>query len=274
MISGFDFSSIAKWSCSNNYQIRFKSSEISEGDKIYLDLVDLQRFIETLETYPPANKFVLISYNTGLTFKQEHLDQLKPYITRVYATNLEFIDPYVLPIPLGFIDSSSITHTFYEEVYRRPHIKDMLIYVNFSINVNKIKRTRCLLAFMDKPWVSNKYNISRGQYYIDLSKSRYAVSPEGISLDSHRIYESIYLDTIPIVKTSNFDYFYKNLPIVIINDWGEVTEQFLLENYNRFKQRLIDWKLAYPNWTDAKFWIGDLQDVKEIKLLHVKLRFE
>jgi hypothetical protein len=256
MISGFEFSNISKWSCCNQYPIRFKSSAISEDDLIYLDLVDLQRFIETLETYPPTNKFVLISYNTNLTFKQEHFDKLKSYVSRIYATNLEFIDdPYVLPIPLGFIDSSSITHAWYKEVYDQRYAKEMLLYVNFSINVNKIKRTRCMLAFMDKPWVSNKYNMSRGQYYIDISKSKYAISPEGLSLDSHRIYECIYLDTIPIVKTSQFDFFYKNLPIVIVNDWNEVTEQFLLDNYIEHITRLKEWKIANPNWTDAKSWI-------------------
>lgn len=255
MISGFEFSNISKWSCSNKYPIRFKSTAISDGDIIYLDLADFQRFIETIETYPPANKFVLISYNMYLAFKMEHLDKLRPYISKIYATNLEFADPDVLPIPLGFIDNSSITHAFYKEVYDQRYAKDTLLYVNFSINANKIKRTRCMIAFMDKPWVSNKYNMSRGQYYIDISKSKYVISPEGVSLDSHRIYECIYLDTIPIVKTSKFDYFYKNLPIVIVQDWNEVTEQFLLDNYNEHIARLKEWKIANPNWTDAKSWI-------------------
>jgi hypothetical protein len=256
MISGFEFSNISKWSCCNKYPIRFKSSAISEDDLIYLDLEDLQRFIETLQTYPPANKFVLISYNTNLTFKLEHSDKLKPYVSRIYATNLDFIDdPYVLPIPLGFIDSSKITHAWYKEVYEKRYAKDMLLYLNFSINVNKIKRTRCMVAFRDKPWVSNKYNISRGQYYIDISKSKYAISPEGVSLDSHRIYECMYLDTVPIVKTSKFDYFYENLPIVIVQDWNDVTEQFLLDNYNKCMTRLKEWKAENPTWTDAKYWI-------------------
>jgi hypothetical protein len=255
MISGFEFSNISKWSCSSKYPTRFKSTAILEGDLIYLDLTDFQRFIETLETFPPANKFNLISYNVNLTFKQEHLDKLRPYISKIYATNLEFSDPDVLPIPVGFIDSSSITHAWYKEVYDQRYVKDMLVYLNFSINANKLKRTRCMLAFTDKPWVFNNYNTSRGQYYIDISKSKYAIAPEGVSLDSHRIYECIYLDTIPIVRTSKYDYFYDNLPVVIVNEWNDVTEQFLIDNYNKFMTRLLDWKSVNPDWTDAKYWI-------------------
>ncbi|CAF1326393.1 unnamed protein product [Adineta steineri] len=53
------------------------------------------------------------------------------------------------------------------------------------------------------------------------------LSPRGGGLDCHRTWEALYLDIIPIVWHSTLDSLYTNLPIIIINDWSEVNEEFL-----------------------------------------------
>ncbi|CAF1024722.1 unnamed protein product [Adineta steineri] len=53
------------------------------------------------------------------------------------------------------------------------------------------------------------------------------VSPRGTGIDCHRTWEALYLDIIPIVWHSTLDPLYTNLPIIIINDWSEVNEEFL-----------------------------------------------
>ena len=70
------------------------------------------------------------------------------------------------------------------------------------------------------------------------------LSPRGNGIDCHRTWEALYLDIIPIVWHSTLDSLYENLPIIIINDWSEVNEQFLrnklLEiSLNKIKQPSI-----------------------------------
>ena len=81
------------------------------------------------------------------------------------------------------------------------------------------------------------------------------LSPEGTGIDCHRIYESIYLGAIPILKTSELDYFYCNLPVVIVKNWNEITHEFLETNYFDFKTKLDQWVKENPTWTDANFWV-------------------
>ena len=45
------------------------------------------------------------------------------------------------------------------------------------------------------------------------------LSPEVTGIDCHRIYESIYLGSIPILKTSELDYFYEKLPVLIVKNF-------------------------------------------------------
>jgi hypothetical protein len=53
------------------------------------------------------------------------------------------------------------------------------------------------------------------------------LSPRGNGIDCHRTWEALYLDAIPIVWHSTLDSLYTNLPVIIINDWSEVNEEFL-----------------------------------------------
>jgi len=60
-------------------------------------------------------------------------------------------------------------------------------------------------------------------------KTRYAfvVSPHGNGLDCHRTWESLVLGNIVIVKRSSLDPLYQGLPVVIVDDWREITAQNL-----------------------------------------------
>ncbi len=144
-----------------------------------------------------------------------------------------------------------------KEVNAKQNSKDILIYMNFNIRTNMQKRTQCYNTFVSKPWITIRANLPEKQFYSDLSKSKYVLSPEGTGIDCHRIYESMFLDTIPILKTSQLDHFYKKLPVLIVQDWNEVTEQFLFDNYSKRLKQLIDWKAENPTWTEATFWVND-----------------
>jgi hypothetical protein len=60
-------------------------------------------------------------------------------------------------------------------------------------------------------------------------KTRYAfvVSPHGNGLDCHRTWESLVLGNIVIVKRSSIDALYHGLPVVIVDDWREISARSL-----------------------------------------------
>jgi hypothetical protein len=70
------------------------------------------------------------------------------------------------------------------------------------------------------------------------TKSRYAfsVSPHGRGLDCHRTWEDLLLGCIVIVKTSVLDPMYEGLPVVIVNQWSEITA----DNLNRWQLQFSD----------------------------------
>ena len=55
-------------------------------------------------------------------------------------------------------------------------------------------------------------------------KYKWIISPHGNGLDCHRTYEAIALGCIPIVKTSTLDILYKDMPIIIVDNWSQILQ--------------------------------------------------
>jgi hypothetical protein len=66
------------------------------------------------------------------------------------------------------------------------------------------------------------------------------VSPHGNGLDCHRTWESLALGNIVIVKRSPLDPLYEGLPVVIVDDWREITAERLDEWHRRYGETFAD----------------------------------
>jgi hypothetical protein len=63
-----------------------------------------------------------------------------------------------------------------------------------------------------------------------MTKYKYVISPMGQGMDCHRTWEAIILGCIPIVKTSPLDTLFNGLPILIVKNWSDITQD-LLDSY-------------------------------------------
>ena len=80
----------------------------------------------------------------------------------------------------------------------------------------------------------------------------FSISPHGNGLDCHRTWEDLLLGCIVIVKTSSLDPLYEGLPVVIVQDWSELTEEnfdYWIEKYrDAFDNPAYREKLSYLYW--------------------------
>lgn len=77
---------------------------------------------------------------------------------------------------------------------------------------------------------------------------RFMVSPHGVGLDCYRTWEALYLGMIPIVKTSNLDSMYEDLPVLIVKDWTEVTPELLERTWQAFQHKEFDFRRLYMGY--------------------------
>lgn len=79
----------------------------------------------------------------------------------------------------------------------------------------------------------------------------FVVSPHGNGLDCHRTWEALCLGCIPIVKTSPLDKLYEELPVLIVKDWNDLTQELLENTINEFKNKSFNYeKLTLKYWMD------------------------
>jgi len=75
-----------------------------------------------------------------------------------------------------------------------------------------------------------------------LSEYKFCICPEGNGVDTHRLWEALYLKTVPIVIKSNFTNILKNsnIPLVIVDSWDNLNiEELNYEEFNFDSQDLL-----------------------------------
>lgn len=93
--------------------------------------------------------------------------------------------------------------------------------------------------------------VSRVESWRTQSEYAFVLSPHGGGLDCHRTWEALCLGCIVIVKTSPLDPLYSGLPILIVSDWSDISEDLLEETITRFKNRVFNHdKLTLSYWVN------------------------
>lgn len=66
------------------------------------------------------------------------------------------------------------------------------------------------------------------------------------------------MGTIPIVQHSYLDYLYDGLPVLLIDSWQEVTEEFLHQKYAEMTGKKYNPEKLY-----MEYWIKYIQETRE-----------
>lgn len=92
--------------------------------------------------------------------------------------------------------------------------------------------------------------IPRIQSWTNMVQYKYVISPHGNGLDCHRTWEAIALGCIPIVKTSALDPMFKGLPVMIVKDWKDITQEMLdtfVPEYTEIAKIELSWWIGMFN---------------------------
>jgi hypothetical protein len=185
------------------------------------------------------NKFVLITHNSDGEIRAE-TEILKilnyPNLDKWYAQNICFENPKLHFLPIGIANSQwphgNINMYNNEIILHNSLNKSKIIYFNFNIDTNRSKRTTCFNSLKNKLlWLDN---ISPSENIVRLSQYNFCICPEGNGFDTHRLWEALYVKTVPIVIQSEFTKILQknNVPLVILNTWDDLNVSNL--NYNDY----------------------------------------
>ena len=147
--------------------------------------------------------------------------------------------------------------------------RDLKCYINFNFESNYIRsrfgydRYEAIIKIPKNLTFSEKNEVSRTISWNTQVKYAFVVSPFGNGFDCHRTWEALVLGCIPIVKTSGLDSLYDNLPVLIVQDWTDITEKLLMNVITDFKKKHENNKFNYDKLT-LNYWMYKINSYKVI----------
>ena len=233
---------------------------VKKGDVIFVKTDFIHRFF--YQYHPQIqNPYILVTHNSDYTVPRDYAQFLDdPKLLCWYGQNVERCShPKLHPIPIGVANQywSHGDVSVLKRAARRSSHKEVLLYLNFDISTYPSHRQMVYDLFKNKSYCHVASNRPYYDYLLDMRKSCFVLSPRGNGPDCHRTWEALYMGAIPIVISSELDPLYEGLPVVIVKDYREVTEEFMKEQLVRIRNQDFSKRSI-----DMLYWIHKIKTIK------------
>ena len=228
----------------------------------------LQNFNEFLkdnfETFERDSFLVIGGEDTLLSMQNKTtILSLKKYFKKIFyeAYDVDNKDVEIMPIGLQEFYLRGIEKLVYKLSNLRERKKYLLMsaFGAFWPNLNNIIIDRTTaIEFSSKNSFVNSGPFEREKYFENLSTHKYMLCPLGNGMQSPKIIEAILNCCIPIMtdNATSRSLKTKGFPILIVNEWFEITEKKLNENYDQFENEIVEFRDKIKDlnkWWDFSF---------------------
>jgi len=256
--------------------ISYNWSDLKDGTTLYVCSNAIKHFVTCLDSIPV--KFVLVSGDCDELVPNDCFENNANFLKFIesdkiihwYAQNCVGTHPKLSGIPIG-LDY----HTVKTQDHPWSPMMSPLTQESQIVSLNKIPFTertiKCYSNFhftihgrkfgSDRVDAMNNVpkelvfyeptTLPRIESWMNQAKYAFVLSPQGGGLDCHRTWEALCLGCIPIVKTSQINYLFDDLPVLIVNEWKDVTKNLLEQTVADFSTKKFDYsKITLKYWMD------------------------
>jgi hypothetical protein len=250
-----------------------------DGTIIYVCNSAIMDFLSYL---PLINyKFILVSGDSDTTVPYESFFDKSFFYTLInseklihwFSQNCVIDHPKLTRIPIG-LDYHTLSEREYKWGKQKTPVKqeedlisvknsslpfwerEIKCYSNFHFHFYKYGQDRKdAISQIPKNLVFYEENeVPRIESWKKQSTYSFVISPHGNGLDCHRTWEALIFGCIPIVKSSNIDALYDELPVLIVKEWSDITLELLTKTVNNLKCRTFNY-----NKLTLEFWVQKIK---------------
>lgn len=213
---------------------------------------------------PSKNQKIIISGHSDYGITEDLVEYYNPQIW--WAVNKQTLSSRVHALPLGITNDTheSSLHPIYGnldcmiQVMNEPKQSKNLVYLNFNQNTHP-ERKAVYDIFNSKDWITlgqiENTVEGRTNFLRDIRNHTFVLCPRGNGIDTHRLWETLYMGSIPIVKKDIGYSDFSDLPICFVDSWDQVTPEFLETEKQRIESR--SWNL---DKLKVSYWINKIRD--------------
>jgi len=238
--------------------------KVKDGDVVFVsgDLISV--FFKIMHE-KINSKYILITHNSDENLNLEIFDKFyDKKIIHWFSQNLCFKEnENISLVPIGLENRRRLKNGQKKWFKKNELLKDRLILSSFDIYTNYQERQPVVDIFKGNKNIDIKNFKSTKDYFETIRKYRFAICPPGNGIDTHRIWECLLLETIPILKRSIFS---ENLtkyeiPLLIVEDWDDLNhleEKFFISEYDK-----LTYNYEMGLYSSSKFWFEKINSMKE-----------
>jgi hypothetical protein len=222
-----------------------KFSDLHDGKKVIFCktdfLIDEFKYIKTLN-----QDVILITGNSDYGITDDIVRMAPKNIKKWYAVNALTNSELVIPIPIGIenkLESLRKGHGIgypergqeKENLLNNINIKfpEKFIYSNCNIHTNYNERIKYKNISIECPHIDwEEPNLSLSNFFNRILDYKMTLCPVGNGVDTHRLWEVLYSNRVPItIKVGDFGIYklYEKLPIVILDKIEDLYNRELIE---------------------------------------------
>ncbi|WP_146030515.1 hypothetical protein [Pseudovibrio exalbescens] len=253
------------------------AADLSSGGTIYVCTDALPVFAATV--LPKiATPFTLVSGDSDLPVSLEGLgrETLKKllenrYLQQWFAQNLAYAHPKLTHLPIG-LDYHTVTaktrHPWggFETPLAQERALDGVRskasalqekkpfgYCNWHHSIGNGDRAAVLKALDQSAVYLEPARVERKRSWARNADFFFTISPFGQGMDCHRTWEALLLGSVPVVPASPLKPLFKDLPVVVVEDWRQITPGFLAEQKERILDATFDFSPLFLSYWQARF---------------------
>jgi hypothetical protein len=260
---------------------------VKEGSVVWVQEYALKDFFNIVLPKIKTH-FILVISDGDASFPSSYrtefpVDSLiaNPKILHIFAQNVSEFHKKISPIPIGldFHTMSKAKGYFLEKqqsVVEQAKVLDELLnrleptykrkkraLVDFHLSDRGDQFGESRSSIFQKIYPSGVIDalsegIPRKQLWALKGKYAFSISPHGNGLDCHRTWEDLLLGCIVIVKTSSLDPLYEGLPVVIVNDWSEISEESFEQWFEQYKDAFTN--PSYREKLTQAYWMNKIRN--------------
>ena len=199
---------------------------------------------------------ILILHNSDDSLKEKSILLNNPKIKKIFAQNINFYHPKVTPIPIGLENVHLRSNVMVRSLLfaiNKPMNNKPAIFYQFNIKTNVSERSDALNYISNHPLSETTRRLKSLKYLLKLKKYMFCLAPVGNGIDTHRFWECIYLNVIPICKENYLTLYFRSLglPIWVVKDWTDLEQyknsESLEKKYNQIMSQSNS-EAAYWNY--------------------------
>jgi len=119
-------------------------------------------------------------------------------------------------------------------------------YGTFHFNWYASEQRKRAIDLIDPNVIDHQQSkMPRKHVWMMMSQYTFIPSPPGAGPDCHRTWEALVLGCIPIVRSSGLDPLFDGLPVWIVNDWTDITNDSMTQTIEKFRNFTFNPRLLH-----------------------------